>query len=535
MKRYLGPLLILSAVFLVGWTELMDNFLGVPLTQGTPTDGQVWAFSSATGKYYLTNAGGVVVDASTTNKGISKLSVAPALATNPIAVGDNDTRMTNARTPTAHAASHQNGGSDEVATATAGANVIPKAGAGGTLAIGFIPLGSSAATACVGNDTRLSDARTPTAHATSHKNGGSDEVATATAGANAIPKAGAGGTLAAAWVQEVLNAADLLDVTVTGLAANDMLVRNGSSVWVNAAVTGDVTWTLSGNTLTTVIGATRVTNAMLAGSITATKLTAGSNSTVLQTSSGGVVQFATVTDAMLAGAIADVHLASSYVLADGSRALTANWGVGNFAVTGVKELRFQGQAGVPAGFSVGGQTYDSSKGSFILATPTGNVSNSGFLHGIATDSTVVAGIVTSQTFTNGVLPVPANTLKGGQLIHVRGGGRYDSDAAPGQTTIDIVYNGTLIWTSGGVGEFPSMSADTWLFDVDIFVQSTTAMYAIGHLYLGDDAGLTTRNWTVRDRSVTGLTTTGAANLVIQVTHTDSGTNTTLKYWAVRLD
>jgi hypothetical protein len=36
--------------------------------------------------------------------------------------------------------------------------------------------GSAVNTACVGNDSRLSDARTPTAHATSHKSGGSDSI-----------------------------------------------------------------------------------------------------------------------------------------------------------------------------------------------------------------------------------------------------------------------------------------------------------------------------------------------------------------------
>lgn len=76
----------------------------------------------------------------------------------------NDSRLSDARTPTAHHASHQNGGSDEVATATAGANAIPKAGAGGTLAIGWIPTGSSSSTVCIGNDSRLSDSRTPTSH-----------------------------------------------------------------------------------------------------------------------------------------------------------------------------------------------------------------------------------------------------------------------------------------------------------------------------------------------------------------------------------
>lgn len=39
-----------------------------------------------------------------------------------------------------HAPQHQNGGADEVATATAGANAIPKAGSGGTLAAGWLPL-----------------------------------------------------------------------------------------------------------------------------------------------------------------------------------------------------------------------------------------------------------------------------------------------------------------------------------------------------------------------------------------------------------
>lgn len=42
-------------------------------------------------------------------------------------------------TPSSHAATHQNGGSDEIATATAAANAIPKAGAGGTLAAGWLP------------------------------------------------------------------------------------------------------------------------------------------------------------------------------------------------------------------------------------------------------------------------------------------------------------------------------------------------------------------------------------------------------------
>jgi hypothetical protein len=57
-------------------------------------------------------------------------------------------------TPSAHAASHQNGGADEIATATAAANAIPKAGSGGKLAAGWLPppaasaLGGVQATDC---------------------------------------------------------------------------------------------------------------------------------------------------------------------------------------------------------------------------------------------------------------------------------------------------------------------------------------------------------------------------------------------------
>jgi len=142
-------------------------------------------------------AGGLTV----TQPGASraKLSVIFGVSSGTACAG-NDSRLSDARTPTAHATSHRHGGGDEVATATPAANAIPKAESGGTLAIGWIPTGSSSSTVCIGNDSRLSDARTPTSHAASHQNGGSDEIATAAATANAIPKAGAGGTLAIGWI-----------------------------------------------------------------------------------------------------------------------------------------------------------------------------------------------------------------------------------------------------------------------------------------------------------------------------------------------
>lgn len=55
-----------------------------------------------------------------------------------------------------------------------------------------------------GKNVTISASGTATipAHAAQHQNGGSDEVATATPAANAIPKAGADGTLAAGWLSE---------------------------------------------------------------------------------------------------------------------------------------------------------------------------------------------------------------------------------------------------------------------------------------------------------------------------------------------
>ena len=66
----------------------------------------------------------------------------------------SDSRLSDARTPTAHAGSHESGGTDEI-------EIAPNQVTG---------------TAVVDSDSRLTDARTPTAHATSHESGGSDEL-----------------------------------------------------------------------------------------------------------------------------------------------------------------------------------------------------------------------------------------------------------------------------------------------------------------------------------------------------------------------
>lgn len=121
------------------------------------------------------------------------------------ACAGNDARLSDARTPTAHSASHLEGGSDPVpAYRTAqngGTDQTQRSkinfGVGITAADDSVnnrtnvtvasgsaaatpslrALGTASTEACAGNDSRLSDTRTPKAHAASHAAGGSDPVA----------------------------------------------------------------------------------------------------------------------------------------------------------------------------------------------------------------------------------------------------------------------------------------------------------------------------------------------------------------------
>ena len=121
------------------------------------------------------------------------------------AVALTDPRLTDARTPKTHAATHKTGGGDALTAADIGAAPAAhtslaatsaavghvKVGAGlsadaaGTVSVSY---GTAANTACQGNDSRLSNARTPAAHAATHKTGGADALTAADIGA--VSKAG---------------------------------------------------------------------------------------------------------------------------------------------------------------------------------------------------------------------------------------------------------------------------------------------------------------------------------------------------------
>lgn len=114
------------------------------------------------------------------------------LSANVVLTGD--ARLSNARTPSSHAASHATGGSDPITAVSIGAantshshgNVTSAGaigstsglpvvtGASGVLTVGAF--GSAAGSFCAGDDARLSDSRSPTSHAASHQPNGSDPV-----------------------------------------------------------------------------------------------------------------------------------------------------------------------------------------------------------------------------------------------------------------------------------------------------------------------------------------------------------------------
>jgi hypothetical protein len=179
----------------------------------------------------------------------------------------SDTRLTNARTPSstlAHKSTHATGGSDSLSAADIGAaaashthtkSQITDFPTLGTASAKDIPAtGNASATQVVyGSDTRLTDSRTPSAHASSHASGGSDALTLAVSqitGLASVATSGAysalSGTPSLATVATSGSYTDLSNLPVIAKKSTADIASTNTTL---ADVTGLTGFTLEANTM----------------------------------------------------------------------------------------------------------------------------------------------------------------------------------------------------------------------------------------------------------------------------------------------
>lgn len=181
----------------------------------------------------------------------------------------------------------------------------------------------------------------PSAHASSHQHGGSDAIATATPGANVIPKAGSDSKLASGFMTEVISLTDLSDVASKQGNSSKAAMANGSFTAGNAVTTDS-----SGNLIDSGVtpGATNsVFSAITSGTNTAAAMVCGSGCSLAATGSGSI---GATTLASLGGlpSIADQRLlgnvsGSSAAPAAITPANLATMMLGGFTVANWSDLR----------------------------------------------------------------------------------------------------------------------------------------------------------------------------------------------------
>ncbi|MFE9525241.1 hypothetical protein [Streptomyces sp. NPDC006631] len=147
-----------------------------------------------------------------------------------------DPSVTNSRTPTAHAGTHATNGSDPISPASIGADAAGAAAAAVSAHVALPDAHGDRADAAAKylpkNDATVTNARTPTAHASSHASGGSDPISAASIGADA---AGAATAAVSAHVGTADAHGDRADAAAKYLLKSDASVTNSRTPLPHAA------------------------------------------------------------------------------------------------------------------------------------------------------------------------------------------------------------------------------------------------------------------------------------------------------------
>jgi len=226
--------------------------------------------------------------------------------------------------------------------------------------------------------------------------------------------------------------AELQDVTFTGLANNNLIAYNGTD-WVNASQTGDVTFTLSGNVLTSAITANSIVNADVnsAAAIAQSKL--AMNAATTRANATGITQ----TDRGLAS-----FNNTQFTVTDGWVELQTS----TSALTGVTLNKIQ---------RISNNTILGNR-SGSAASPTeitpGQVVTDG--DGIKNASFTTVGAMTVTANTPNTYSVTAITTNGGanSLVRTNSLGEIDVKGLfiDGFNTLDVSANTLISKTPGGV-------------------------------------------------------------------------------------
>jgi hypothetical protein len=174
----------------------------------------------------------------------------------------------------------------------------------GTVNIARLPTGTTSTTVAVGNDSRFSDARTPTAHAASHQDGGTDELALdgsqITTGTVGTARLGSGSATASTFLRgdgswatpggtgDVVGPASSVDNRVALFdGTTGKLLKQSAAALASVATSGSAS-DLSAGTVPTARLSTKVLGGQDEGSIvTATTATSLLDSTITVSGAAG--------------------------------------------------------------------------------------------------------------------------------------------------------------------------------------------------------------------------------------------------------